>query len=369
MKTIVHLIDTGGSGGAESLFVQLVSNFQSDGMHNVAVVGREGWLAEKIRAVDITPVVLPGKGSLNAAYLGRVVRLLRCERADLLVTHLYGPAVYGSIAGVLTRTPVLSVLHGQTDVTEGGRFASLKAGAVRYGANRCVFVSQQLRTDIASRLQLADARCLVIQNGIDLERFRPGRRFFLRQQLGMGPDDVLVGSVGNIRPAKAYDVLLDAARIVCDGSKRVHFVIVGEGSGPLYESIRDQRERLHLIDRVHMLGHRSDVDELLADFDVFVLSSHTEGFSLACVEAMACGIAVIATRSGGPEDIITHGESGLLVTPGSAAELAAAITTLLNETDFRMALADGGRRRAISSFSADQMLTEYRDLVAELTGE
>jgi glycosyltransferase involved in cell wall biosynthesis len=285
------------------------------------------------------------------------------------MTHLYGSAVYGSIAGALTGTPVLSVLHGQTDVGARGRFTGLKARAVRYGAHRIVFVSQQLAADIRPRLGLSGERCIVVQNGIDLDDFQPGRGFELRRQLGLGADDILVGSVGNIRHPKGYDILLDAARIVCDRFERVHFAIVGEGSGLVYDSILAQRQRLGLNNRVHFLGFRSDINHLLTNFDVYALSSRTEGFSLACVEAMACGLAVVATRSGGPETIITHGESGLLVSPESAAELAAAIGKLAEDHRLRAALAEGGRRRATSAFSARPMLERYRQLILDLASD
>lgn len=99
---------------------------------------------------------------------------------------------------------------------------------------------------------------------------------------------------------------------------------------------------------------------------MYVLSSRTEGFSIACLEAMACGIPVVATRSGGPEAIIVDGESGMLVPAGSPAALAEAMLRLLGDPALRQRLATSGRTRVVEHFDERRMLSQYRSLVGEL---
>ena len=105
-RKVLHLIDTGGPGGAETVFAQVATGLTSRGFDNIAVVSRDAWLANRIRSGGLEPRILPAKGSLNRKYLAGIVQLIREERPDVLVTHLLGPAVYGSVAGLWTGTPV-----------------------------------------------------------------------------------------------------------------------------------------------------------------------------------------------------------------------------------------------------------------------
>lgn len=152
---------------------------------------------------------------------------------------------------------------------------------------------------------------------------------------------------------------------MCDRSDAYHFAVAGEGSGDLFESLLATRERLGLANCFHFLGLRSDIPRILNNFDVFALGSTTEGISLACVEAMACGVPVVATRSGGPETIVEDGVSGLLVPTRSPADPADAVPRIVEDPMLRQRLSAHGRARAKSSFSRESMLNRYRELVLE----
>lgn len=366
MRTVLHLIDTGGPGGAETLLRRLVAEFASVGHQNVVVISRDGWLADRIRDLSINPIILPSEGSFNVGYLLALLQLIRETGPDVIVAHLYGSAIYGSIAGRIARVPVVAILHGQSDVNPAARFATLKALAVRGGARRIVFVSAPLARELTNRLGLDKQHFEIIENGIDVEAFRPGPDPTLRRELRLAADTLLVGAIGNVRAPKAYDVLLDAARIVCDRTDKVRFVVAGQGEGVLQEALQAQRERLGLVDRFRFLGFRTDTSRILRGLDLFVLSSRTEGFSIACLEAMACGIPVVATRSGGPETIVVHGESGLLVPPASSEALADGILRLLEDPDLRQRLAAGGRTRVVERFDERLMLARYVALIDEV---
>ncbi len=144
----------------------------------------------------------------------------------------------------------------------------------------------------------ATLNVLSIPNGVDTKIFRPERNRSIRAELGISDDTALIGAIGNIRKPKAYDVLLRAARALADGSRRFHLVIAGDRANTLGRDLEVLKRNLGLDGQVTFLGLREDVPRVLNNLDVFVLSSHTEGFSIACIEAMACGIPVVATRSG-----------------------------------------------------------------------
>ena len=366
MGAVLHLIETGGPGGAESVFLELARGLNVNGLNNIAAVGRDGWLAQQVRHRGLEPVVLPAQGSLNFTYLGKLTGLKRQHDVRLVIAHLFGAAIYGSLASLITGVPVVSVLHGQSDVSNKERLAGLKHWILARGSARVVFVSDALRDELAPRLRLPAKKCVVIENGIDMSRYQGTEPANLRGSLGLPPTATLVGAVGNLRPAKNYETLLQAARTVCEHHPHVHFVIAGDTSGGLLPQLSQLQTSLGLDRRVHFLGLRSDVPAVLNELDLYVLSSKTEGFSLALVEAMASGKAAIATRSGGPETIIESEQTGLLVPPQDPPAMAAAIERLLIDPDLRARLAAAARGAMTRRYSSERMIADYARLGASL---
>jgi glycosyltransferase involved in cell wall biosynthesis len=365
MASILHLIETGGPGGAERVFLDVATQLKVGSLRNETAVGREGWLAEEARRLGLRPVILPAQGSLNFSYLAQLLALIRRHDVRVVVAHLFGAAVYSSIAGLLTRVPVISVLHGQSDVAVNERFAGLKRRIVGQGSRRVVFVSQALRDHLQSRLDLPPTKAVVIENGIDPVFREKGARTEMRAALGVSDDTFLIGSVGNVRPAKGYETLLQSAQIVCQQRPAVRFFIAGDtsGSGRLFPRLEELRDSLGLTDRVRFLGLRNDVSRMLAAFDLFVLSSDTEGFSLALVEAMASGRSIVATRSGGPETLVADGQTGLLVPPKDPTSLANAILSLVDDAPWRERLATAAQAAVTERFDSARMIGEYARLV------
>jgi glycosyltransferase involved in cell wall biosynthesis len=347
------------------VFLHTATRLDPTRFRSVAIIARDGWLAQRVRASGVEPLIIPAHGSFNVAYLRALLRVIRQNKVDVIAAHLYGSAIYASLAGLISRTPVVSILHGQSDVPRAGRLAWLKAALVRNGSRRAVFVSGNLQKDLAARLALPTTRCRVIPNGVDLSAFRPGRDDSIRRELGLSDDTLLVGAVGNIRKPKAYEVLLHAAAKVLALAPRLHFVIAGEATGPLADELLQLRRELGIEAHVTFLGLRSDVATVMRNLDLFVLSSRTEGFSIACIEAMACGTPVVATRSGGPEQILTEG-CGILVPVDHPDELAQAIYALASDSARRAQLAAFALLRVQQEFSLARMLSRYEDLFSEL---
>lgn len=366
MITVLNIIDTGGPGGAETVFLATSTALDPRRFKVVCVVSHEGWLTMSLREKGIEPLVIPASGSFNLSYLTKIVRIAQEVKADIIVGHLYGSSIYGSVAATLLRRPAISVLHGQSDVAGRGRMDFLKRLLLRHCSRKVVFVSGRLMQEIQGMLGVPDSKCIVIPNGVDLTRFTPGKASGLRKELGISRDATLVGSIGNIRAPKAYDVLLHAARIVLDQRPDVRFVVAGEGSSKLRADLETLRGHLQLKDALVFLGLRSDVPEILASLDVFVLSSVTEGFSIACIEAMATAIPVVSTRSGGPEEILEHGVTGLLVPASDPSTLAAAILRIIGDKQLAKNLASAARRVAREKYSLPRMLASYEQLIEDV---
>lgn len=365
MKRVLHIIDTGGSGGAETVMLNICKRLDHQKFRSVCVVAREGWLSEALRHAGIETIVLPASGSFNASYLRELVRIIRRGKIDVVVAHLYGSAVYGSVAGALTWVPVIAVLHGQSDLHNDGRFSSLKKRIVRHGVSRVVFVSDALKSALIGTLALPSEKCTVIPNGVDVQGIASGPEVGAREELGASPDDFLIGAVGNLRRPKAYDVLLRAASILRSESDRYKFIIAGEIEPILFGELSSLCRELELGDAVRFLGHRSDVRTLLKCLDVYVLTSDTEGFSISCVEAMAAGVPVVATRSGGPEEIIEDQKSGLLVPVRDPHSIAAAVRRLVGDQGFAQALRVNATGRVSDRFTVERMIGRYEQVLNE----
>jgi glycosyltransferase involved in cell wall biosynthesis len=364
--SVLHIIDTAGPGGAETVFLQTATRLDPSRFQPTAVIGGAGWLATQLQESGLPPYVVPAKGSFNVRYLSTLLRLARQRKSDVIVAHLYGSAVYASLVGRLLSIPVVTVLHGQSDVHEEERFSSIKAAIVRGGSHKVIFVSERLQDHLQGRLQLTTAHCAVIANGVDTEGFRPAQDRSLRAELGLPDDVALIGAIGNVRQPKAYDVLLRAARALLDRSPRFHMVIAGDCANALGRQLQQLSLDLGIERKVTFLGLRADVSRILNNLDVYVLSSDTEGFSIACIEAMACGVPVVATRSGGPEQIL-EGGAGLLVPTGDPAALALAVAQILSSEEVAAELTAKALKRVHERYSLTAMLSRYETLLEEVT--
>jgi glycosyltransferase involved in cell wall biosynthesis len=364
-NSVMHVIDTGGPGGAETVFLQIATGLDPARFRSVAVVGDNGWLPEQLEKYSLVPHILAAKGSFKTGYLLALHRLVRHHKIDVIVAHLYGSAVYASLLGRIICVPVVSVLHGQSDVAHSDRLAPLRSGIVRKGSRKVIFVSEHLKDHLGPRLRLVESQCAVIPNGVDAEVFRPCRDRSLRSELDLADDVILVGAIGNIRSPKAYDVLLRAARILLDRSQRFHFIIAGDCSNDLGRELVELSRSLGIEQQLSFLGLRADVARILHNLDAFVLSSRTEGFSIACIEAMACGIPVIATRSGGPEEIL-EGGAGILVPTDDPEAIAQAVDDVTSSKGLAEALTTKALKRVHQQYSLGRMVSQYEALLNSL---
>lgn len=362
MINVLHLIDTGGPGGAETVFLHTATGLDPARFSARCVMSRDDWLADELRRRGFAADILPASGSFNLGYLRQLASITRESGTQLIVAHLYGSAVYGAVLSLVTGIPMVAVLHGQSDIANSGRLASVKRLLVRARPRHLVFVSARLRDELAAAIGADADRCIVIANGVDVAKFSAGGDRALRTELALPADAILVGAVGNIRRPKDYPVLLHAAQRLVSISPRYHFAIAGEGSGSLFEELKSLRDSLGLAGHVHFLGMRKDVAGLLPNFDVYALSSITEGFSIACVEAMAAGVPVVATRSGGPEEIVEHGRSGLLVPTRDPEAMASAIEQIVTKPEWAATLTRAARERVAQKFTLQAMLDAYAAL-------
>lgn len=200
---------------------------------------------------------------------------------------------------------------------------------------------------------------------VDVRKFDPDEmgESGLRRELGIGEETVIVGSVGNVNPIKGYEYLLRAAGQVEENTDRTVAVLLAgavlDSQSKYVERLQRIREDLDLEDTVRFLGHRSDVGELLLEFDVFALSSIAEACPMAVLEAMAMRKPVVATDVGGVPEQIDDGETGWLVPPRDPASLARAITEALEHPEEGRRRGKKARQNVIETFSLDRCVQRH----------
>ena len=367
MKTILHTIDSAGPGGAETVFIDLATRLPENIYRSVVVIPDTGWVYDELCHRGVKPILLNAKGSFNLHYLRELRKIIQSEDVDLIQSHLLGANVYCSLVGLLTGTPVIATFHGAVDISDKERFLALKFGLINMGASRIIAVSESLRNEIISRTPLKKQKTAVVHNGIDTMAFLQQKSNELRHKFGWDQGDIIVGSLGNIRSAKGYDVLLRAAAKLIKGNKSFRFVIAGQGkSNGLYGELVRLREDLELQDRVQFLGFVDDPAWFLSNLDLYLLPSISEGFSISTIQAMAAGIPVIVTRSGGPEEIVTHKENGWIVDKGNPAAIVDALELLSANPDICAALSKKAKEKVVDVFSMDAMLQKYEKIYSKL---
>ena len=310
---------------------------------------------------DIIPLAAAGELDLRAAW--RMSRLLRRLRPDVVHAH-------DAHALALAAAGVALAGAGRPRLAASRRvdFHLHRNPLSRWKYRR---VDRFLCASDAIRRMLIDdgiraARAVVVYEGVDVEAIAGLPAHDVRRELELPARAPVIGNVAALAPHKGQRHLVDAAARVVAEVPDARFVIVG--AGELRDALLEQIARLGLERHVLLTGFRTDALALLKGFDLFVMSSVTEGLGTSVLDAMACGRAVVATRAGGIPESVVDGETGLLVPTRDPAALASAVLRLLRAPDRRQALGRAGRARARERFSAERMVAETIAVYEALAG-
>lgn len=357
-------------GGAENAMFMLLESLDrdewrptllledADGVEPLARRARE--LEVPVRRIAPLPLGLAGARRVPA-----LARLLRRERPAVFHAHMSSPIAckYGLAAAVLARVPAVlgTVQVGEFEPPDRSSYWQLRALA--HGVDRFLAVSRAIADELVERLDWPAEKIDVSYNAVDLARVEAVAPAGLREELGAGEGRPLVLTPARLDAQKGHAVLLEALAEVPDA------VFAFAGEGPEREPLEALAARLGVADRVRFLGRREDVPELLAACDVFCLPSLYEGSSLAVLEAMAARRAMVSSAIGGTDELIEDGRNGLLVPPGDAPALAAALRRALGDPALREELALSARERVERDLTRERMAARVTGVYRELLGE
>ncbi len=365
---VVHVMQV---AGAEVLVSETIRRLGPRLTPVIFCLDAIGTLGERLRADGIDVVNFERKPGLDLSVAGRMAAEIRRRGVEVVHAHQYTPFFYAALARLRSR-PAPRVIF-----TEHGRHFPDIVPARRRVLNRLIFDRLADRINAVCAFS-ADAlsrndgfrrdRIDVIENGIDLPRYRaPADRAALRTRLGLDPARRYVTIVARFHPVKDHRMLLEAFQRVVAGRPDVDLLLVGDG--PLRGDLTAQAAALGIAGRVHFMGVRDDVPELLAASDIFALTSVSEAASLTLLEAMASRLPVVVTAVGGNPELVRAGIDGLLVPRGDAAATAEAIGALLDDAPRAAAMGQSGAARVAEVFRLERTIERYYGLYAELSAQ
>jgi glycosyltransferase involved in cell wall biosynthesis len=327
---------------------------------------------ERFLDAGITVFDAEVKSKWDVGAVARYRRIIRENGVNIVHTHTRRADMAAGIAGRDGRTATITTHHGQINL-DGTTFEfknDLPARVYSYILRRFftvnVAVSEEIARELYENCGVPAERIRRIPNGIDPEPFLGEFDVdAVRADLGFSPEDLVVTLVGSV-DRKGHRELTEAAAVLRSDFPNVHYLYAGEG--PREDEVAEQVSRLGLGGVVRLTGFRGDVAAVLAASDVFCLPSYSEGLSISIMEAMAAGLPVAASRTGGNPELVVDGETGFIFEPFDSDDLADKLAKLLKDAGARRAMGEAGRRRVLSEFSLDDMVRRYCDLYTEVTG-
>ncbi|TME98539.1 MAG: glycosyltransferase, partial [Chloroflexi bacterium] len=303
--------------------------------------------------------------------LGRLVALLREGAFDIVHSHLFRADIYAglALAQLGEQRPLLVSTRHNDDRFFLNPFVGIVHYLVSARQDLIIAISDHIARFTVSRGVRHPGRVRRVYHGLEppvtraLER--AGER--IRAELGVRPDELLVGNVGRLALQKGQRHLIAAMPLLLERVPFAHVVIAG--GGDLEEYLRDLASEVGVADRVHVLGPRKDVPALMHAIDVFAMPSIWEGFGLVLLEAMAAGRPIVASRVATIPEVVVDGETGLLVPAGDPVALADALAQLAHDPAMARRLGEAGRERLRQHFSIEKMVGDtellYRELIDE----
>ena len=370
--TVVHVVYSLEVGGLENGLVNLINQLDSERFaHVICCLSRSGALAARIEQEN---VIIHEMGLDMTRFrfpLLRLARLFRHFKPDIVHTRGWS-AVDGIFAAKLAL--VAGIIHG-----EHGRDAAdpegrnVKRNVIRRAlsplVDRFITVSDDLRFWLTGTVGISQKKVVTIHNGVDIQKFAPlsarsavsahppSGIFALRNALGLPSEGLLIGTVGRLDPVKDHKSLLRAFAPLAHGAEPARLIIVGDG--PMRGEIESEIRKLQIDECVHLLGERQDVAKVLKALDVFALTSVAEGISNTILEAMACGLPVVATRVGGNPELVQDDVTGRLAPAQDVPALSAILLDYVKNANLRWSHGTAARQRAVEMFSLSQMALSY----------
>ncbi len=369
---ILHLIKSLGRGGAEKLIPETASvhNRELFDFHCLYFFHQQNNIVDELEKVGITVHLIPS-GNLGLFFqVNKVQEFIQANKFDIIHAHLPWAGILSRLVGKKLNIPIVYTEHNTWDrynkVSYWGNRLSFKRQDVAIAVSNEVALSMQLNSMLDPYRRGGRLKVKVIQNGVNtdlFQRIKPelGTRKTksgqsVREQLGIPFTAQVVGKVAVFRSQKRLWIWVEIALEILERCPDTHFLLVGDGEwrARVLKQIEDSGKRANF----HWVGIQKEVLPYLSIMDLYLSTSEFEGLPIAMLEAMSCGIPVVATRAGGIVEVIQHGLQGYLVGVDEYKNLTAFAVHILSHPDHHAQLAIAARERVLESFSMKKMVGE-----------
>lgn len=361
---VLLFTDSFARGGTERQFVRLARGLDRSRYDLfIGCLHRSGPFLSEVESLGVSIVEFPINSFYNfqaARLFVRLVRFLHREQIQILHAFDFYTSVFAVPAARLAGVPV--VLASRRELLN--LRSPWQRRAIRVAcrlATRVIVNSSAAGRDLAGLESGSGRRIDVLPNCINLQEFEPKLSSQeVRRELGLSPESLVIGALGNLRPEKDLETFLLAARDILNAIPSAEFLVIGDG--PARNKLKRLADDLHLSESVHFLKERSDVPDLLATLDILVMSSYTESFPNAILEAMARGKPVVATNVGGIPELVEEAQTGFLVPARDPKAIAERVLYLCRDPARRLQMGRAARARVKSNFTVRDVTARLEDI-------
>jgi L-malate glycosyltransferase len=359
---VVHGLDV---GGLELMLNRMVKRLDPARFRcTMCCYDMRGNLAEDFEQAGVPVYLHSRRPGVDYRYPFRLARLFRRERVDLAHLHTEMGFIYGTVAGLVAGTrAIMYTEHGRD--FPASRRKTLANRVLAESSVHTVPVSAALRDDLIAHEHFAPSRMTVIHNGVpDPPRPNDHTVRRLRAELGASEHNILLGTVGRLKPVKDHAGLIRAMPQLLARRPQARLAIVG--GGELHAALLEDIRRLNLDKHVVLAGERKEVAPYLHAFDIFVLSSLNEGMPLSLLEGLAAGKPAVSMKVGGVVEALSDGIDGFCAAPANYRQLMDRVVWLIDHPDERRAMGQRGREKYLANFTIERMVANYVGLYEKL---
>ncbi|WP_375724276.1 glycosyltransferase family 4 protein [Arcobacter sp. KX21116] len=350
MINILEMESSKGWGGQEKRTVRVVNNLPEDEYRVFWAVEENSTLYKNREEVNGEFFTFKLNKIYNLKTIYFLCKFIKKNKIDIISTHSGKDSWIGNIVGLLTNTSVIRVRHLILPIK----------GPYSYNlTTKVVTVSNQVKEYLSS-MGVHDNKLVNIYTGIDTNKFSPNKNYDLRTELNLSSSILLVGVVAVLRDAKRHMALIKAFSKI----KNIDVKLVIVGEGPMKERIENCIKENNVENRVIMLGHRNDVENLLPNFDLFCLASRHEALGTSLLEAQSCGVPVLGSNVGGIPEALEDGKTGYLFDDFKMLEKQ--LKELLEDNIKRENFSKNAREFILKCFSVEKMMEDTTKLYKEL---
>jgi glycosyltransferase involved in cell wall biosynthesis len=364
---VLHVVPSFGLGGMERIICSLINRTSYCYRHEVLVLYDKTSAREWLERSDVQ-ITCMYRSLHQLKYLFNLYHIFQEKKPFILMSYNWGSTDAIWIARLLGLNKIIHSEHG-FNIDESVS-TSFKRNIMRFLvyrlSSRLIVVSHELKLLMKTQYFLNEDRVTLIENGIDTERYTPNssERVRIRKSLGIQNDDLVIGFSGRLDPIKNFELMLEIFSEYKYSDKKFKFMIVGDG--PEKEFIQKKCLEKHLEDHLLLLGEKKDVVPYLRAMDVFLLTSFREQMPMTILEAMAVALPVISTNVGEVSRIISDGQEGFVLDGKSAPSVFATTLLELRDQESRRKMGEASRRKVINAFREEQMIQQYKNLIASL---